>query len=228
MSALHNDHISAALDFVRANGLLVDSIVFDGALHRVPTADKPHAKDGAYRAHADAPASVWFLNWRTGVSDVWTAKEQGAWTKAERQAHAQRMEENRKAREAEQARVHAEAATKAQAIYAAAAACDSHPYLTAKGVTAVPGLKLHKVALVVPVYDEEGKIVSLQFIGEDGGKKFLTGGRKRGCFFAIGKDASKPLHIAEGLATALSIYEATGNPAKGIERELSLTLFNWC
>ena len=219
---------SAALDALRSAGLLLDAIVFDGALHRSSTADKPHAKDAAYIAHADPPVSVWWQNWRSGDSGTWTAKEQGKLTKTEREALTRRIAENRKAREAEQARVHAEAATKAQAIYAAAAACDSHPYLTAKGVTAVPGLKLHKVALVVPVYDEEGKIVSLQFIGEDGGKKFLTGGRKRGCFFAIGKDASKPLHIAEGLATALSIYEATGNPAKGIERELSLTLFNWC
>jgi len=194
-------------------GLAPGEIVIDGALHRCPTTDKPHGKDGAYIAHADAPASIWWQNWRTGHADTWTAKGQDKLTKAEREALTRRMTETRKAREAEQARVHAEAAAKAQAIYAAAAACEAHPYLTTKQVKAVPGLKLHKGALVVPVHDEGGKVVSLQFIGEDGTKRFLTDGRKRGCFFSIGgKDTTKPLLICEGLATGLSLHESVGLP----------------
>ena len=54
---------------------------------------------------------------------------------------------------------------------------------------------------------------SLQYIGADGDKRFLTGGRVTGCYFSIGsmKDAAA-LCIAEGFATGASIHEATGRP----------------
>jgi putative DNA primase/helicase len=207
------DVAAAALSVLREAGLLVDSIVFDGQLHRVPVDDKPRGKDGAYIAYADTPASAWWQNWRSGEAGTWTAKGQDKLTPAEREALARRMEENRRQREEEQARVHAEAATKAQAIYAAAADCPGHPYLERKGVRAAPGLKCHKGAVVVPLCGEGGKIASLQFIGADGAKRFLTGGRKKGCYFSIdGKDAGKPLLIAEGYATAASLHECLELP----------------
>jgi putative DNA primase/helicase len=43
---------------------------------------------------------------------------------------------------------------------------------------------------------------------QDGRKIFLTGGRKRGCYFAIGRPADV-LCVCEGYATAASIFEAT-------------------
>jgi hypothetical protein len=49
----------------------------------------------------------------------------------------------------------------------------------------------------------------LQFIGGEGDKRFLTCGRVRGCYFAIGEPDGS-LCIAEGFATAASIHEATG------------------
>ncbi|MDL2207153.1 DUF3987 domain-containing protein, partial [Desulfovibrio sp. OttesenSCG-928-M16] len=159
--------------------------------------------------------SIWWQNWRSGENGTWTAGKQDSWTAAEREAFARRKEENRKARETEQARVHAEAASKAQAIYSAAVDCSAHAYLTAKGVKPVSGLRVStnpKYAnLQVPVLNEQGKLVGLQFIGPDGGKKFLTGTCKKGAFFSIGgKDTESPLLIAEGLATALSLHECTG------------------
>lgn len=124
------------------------------------------------------------------------------------------MEEARKAREVEQARAHAEAAEKAQSIYTATTECTEHPYLHSKGVKAVPSLKIDKYgSLVIPLYDENGEIASLQFIDAEGYKRFLAGGRKKGCSFLIGDtDSGKPLVICEGLATGLSIYECTGFP----------------
>jgi len=93
------DHTIAALDALRSAGLLVDSISFDGVLHRVPTADKPNGKDGAYIAHGDAPASLWCKNWRSGEENTWSAKGADKLTAVEREALTRRMEENRKARE---------------------------------------------------------------------------------------------------------------------------------
>jgi putative DNA primase/helicase len=49
----------------------------------------------------------------------------------------------------------------------------------------------------------------LQFIDGEGNKRFLSGGRKRGCYFGIGQPQGK-ICIAEGYATAASIHEATG------------------
>lgn len=204
------ENMAAALSDMQGFGLLVDSIEPDGKLHRLGTEDKPRSKNGWYRAFPDG-RTVLYGDW-AGEDGKWTAKGENTMSASERAEFSRRMEETRKLREAEQTRIHAEAAEKAQAIYAAAVDCTEHPYLTAKGVKPVPGLKLYKGALVVPLYGEGGKVVSLQFIDADGNKRFLTGGRKKGCFFSIGKNADKPLAICEGLATGLSVYECTGFP----------------
>ena len=90
----------------------------------------------------------------------------------------------------------------------------SHPYLRAKQVGA-HGVLRHKDLLVVPLRDATGKLWSLQFIGADGQKRFLKGGRKVGCYHGIGKRPApgEPLCVCEGYATGASIHEATGHAA---------------
>ncbi|MDR3175779.1 MAG: DUF3987 domain-containing protein [Desulfovibrio sp.] len=221
MSALLQDDIAAAHVALHNAGLLVDSIEFDGALHRCGTIDKPDGKNGVYIAHADPPVSIWWQNWRSGESGTWTAKGQDKLTSAEREDLARRMRGNRKAHEAEQTSLHAEATAKAKSIYDAAEDCTEHPYLEHKGVQPVPELKvstdLKYNSLIVPVRDETGNLVSLQFISADEnadpGKRFLAGGRKKSCFFPIGgKSPDKPLLICEGLATGLSLHECLELP----------------
>ena len=56
-----------------------------------------------------------------------------------------------------------------------------------------------------------GKLWTLQTIGPDGTKLFRQGGRKRGCFYLLGK-LDGTIIIAEGFATAASIHEATALP----------------
>jgi putative DNA primase/helicase len=59
---------------------------------------------------------------------------------------------------------------------------------------------------------EGGELHSLQFIGPDGGKRFLTGGRVAGCYFSIGStQGAAALCIAEGFATGATIHQA-GHP----------------
>ncbi|NCB23836.1 MAG: hypothetical protein EOM56_13610, partial [Deltaproteobacteria bacterium] len=127
------------------------------------------------------------------------------------------MEENRRLQALEQARRQAETAKKAQRLYADATkmvAHGRHVYLADKGVQSVPGLKIsfRDNKLVVPLYDAEGQLVNLQFISEQGEKRFLSGGRKQGCVFPIGESADSPLLISEGLATGLSLHECLGYP----------------
>jgi putative DNA primase/helicase len=199
---ISQDVAAAALSALRDAGLIVDAIEFDGRMHRVPVQDKPRDRDGAYIAHADAPVTIWWTNWRSGEEGTWTAKGKDSWTPAEREAFARRVEADRHAREAEDRSRHAEAAAKAKIIYAAAVDCAGHAYLTRKGINPVPGLKVSTDpkydSLIVPVLSEQGAIVGLQFIlpvkPEDGrDKNFLSGTDKAGHFFSIGgKDASKP------------------------------------
>ena len=52
--------------------------------------------------------------------------------------------------------------------------------------------------------------LNLQFIGEAGSKRFLTGGRVKGCCSLIGEPGDV-VCIAEGFATGASVHEATGH-----------------
>lgn len=207
--------MTAALDafrqVVEAAGLRPGEIIADGVLHRCPTDGKPQGRDGAYALHLDSPPSGWYQNHRGGEVTRWTAKEERTLSPAERKALQARIEADRRQREEAQAKKYAEVAHEARRILAEALPCTAHPYLAAKGVKPCPGLLLSREKLIVPLHSpEDNAVVSLQFIGPDGGKLFLTGGRKRGCYFAIrGQDG--PLYICEGLATGLSIHEATGH-----------------
>ena len=96
----------------------------------------------------------------------------------------------------------------------------SHPYLIAKGITdeaVLNSIRQNSYKgqdnLLIPVIHEK-EIVSMQFIGADGDKKFISGGQVGGAYHLVG-DASKweeGLILAEGYATAASINQATGKP----------------
>lgn len=116
---------------------------------------------------------------------------------------------------------HTEARKQAHRIWhEAKPATDDHPYLVSKGIGS-HGLRLYHGGLTVAGFDCEGSLLaplrdfagqlhSLQFIGSDGTKRFLPGGRKSGLFYEVGHGRDS-LIIAEGFATGASIHEATGH-----------------
>ena len=63
---------------------------------------------------------------------------------------------------------------------------------------------------MVPLYDENSVLQSLQFINLTGEKKFLGGGRTKGCYYPIGEIPEKTLYVAEGFVTAATIQEIVG------------------
>lgn len=66
--------------------------------------------------------------------------------------------------------------------------------------------------LAVPARAPDGEIQSLQFVPPNGGKKLnLPGAGMAGSSLTIG--AEGPIHLAEGLATAAAIWQATGHRA---------------
>uniref|UniRef100_I2Q5E2 Toprim domain-containing protein n=1 Tax=Desulfovibrio sp. U5L TaxID=596152 RepID=I2Q5E2_9BACT len=183
----------------------------DGKLHRTGTASKPKGLDGAYVLHLDTPASGWWQNFRSGESWTWTADDSKRLTPEERDRLKARVEADKKARQEETARRNAEARTKALRILSATnPAPADHPYLVRKGIKPVGDIRVTDDGkLVLPVFDDHGEPMSLQFITDDGGKRFLTGGQIQRGLFPIPGDQG-PLSIAEGYASAATIYEATG------------------
>jgi putative DNA primase/helicase len=122
------------------------------------------------------------------------------------------IEAARQQRQIEQQQRHDDAANKARHIWSNAKTVteqNQHPYLVNKRIEP-HGLRLHSGALVVPIYSEDRRLVNLQLINPDGEKRFLYGGRKKGCFAVIGK-AGQVIQICEGYATAASLHESTGH-----------------
>ena len=85
-----------------------------------------------------------------------------------------------------------------------------HPYLARKHVQAhCAKHNKNTNTLLIPLYDIEGELWSVQYIDIDGNKRFLAGGRKKGCFCPIGT-LTDTIYLCEGFATAATIFEATG------------------
>ena len=206
--------IEAAFQAAMAQAGLIsrDAILADGRLHRFHVeGDAPGKRNGYYVLFSDGVPAAAFGSWRTGVKGTWCAKAQHDLTPAELAENRRRMDAARKAREAEDRAVKQAAQKKAATIWQASLpAPDNHPYLVKKGIRN-HGPRLSRGALVIPLRDGAGMLHSLQFIDGEGNKLFLLGGRKKGCYFAIG-NPSESLCIAEGYATGASIYESTGLP----------------
>lgn len=205
------DAIDQFAAFIASRGLIADRIEADGNLHRCKVeGGKSGRLDGAYGFHLDGLPAGWCINWKDALGvQTWAAKSERELTREERAAWRARAEAMRQQRQQEEAQRHAEAAQRAVHLLGLCKlATNEFPYLRIKGVNSY-GLYQLRQQLVVPVRDATGALCSLQFISPEGNKRFLTGGRKRGCYFAIGKP-ERVLCLAEGYATAASVFEATG------------------
>jgi phage/plasmid primase-like uncharacterized protein len=158
--------------------------------------------------HLDGIPAGYFKDWRAGISQTWCSREYKTLTQAEKEEYGARLTQIRAEREREEKERHEQARQRANEIWKQSNEVTTHPYLTGKQVKAF-GIKESRGNIVVPVYDD-GVIQSLQFIKPDGDKKFLAGGRKKGCYFVIWAKTDVIICITEGYATAVSIYEATG------------------
>ncbi len=187
-------------------------IIADGKLHRCHIeGDKPGTMNGWYVLYGDGIPGGAFGCWKRGISETWCAKPDKELTRAQREQNRRRMIEAYKVREVEETERRRAARNKALLIWKSSPpAPDSHLYLMKKGVKN-HGLRLHKGLLVIPMCDSGGNLHSLQFIDGAGNKRFLSGGRKKGCYFLIGSPVES-FCLAEGYATAASIYESTGLP----------------
>ena len=189
-----------------------DQIMADGKIHRFASNGKRSDDSGWYIFYPDGVATGAYGCWRTDLKGSWRADIGRSLTLAEEKAYQAKMDAARRERKREEARRHAEAREEAGVIWKASKPAPSdHPYLVKKGVNP-HGLRVHEGALIIPIR-EGAELHSLQFIGPDGHKRFLPGGRVSGCYFSIGRPTdAAALCICEGYATGASIHEATGYP----------------
>lgn len=206
-------------DAISASGLMApQTITLDGKIHRFRSGTKGQGghgdKTGWYIAFGDGIPAGRFGCWRSGLESSWRAEVGRAFSPAEEMAHTARMAEARAARDAEQARGREIASNNVDLIFSnAIGAAPEHPYLARKGIQPHGARITGDGRLVVPLYNHEGELCSLQYISDDGGKQYHPGGATKGCFTIIGttEDQSR-IYIAEGFATAATIHETTGRP----------------
>lgn len=191
-----------------------DEIIMDGVLRRFSTNGKPKDASGWYVAFDDGkgPAGGAFGDWRQGLESTWRADIGRELSPVEQMAHAARMRDLKAQREKELAMIRADASENAAALWEGAPlASDEHPYLQRKGISN-PGMRVAPDGRLIAPMFADSVITSLQYIDGDGAKRFLKGGKTGGAWWSIGGAMSSKVYICEGVATAASVFEATGKP----------------
>ena len=195
-----------------------DHPIMDGKRHRVPVeGGKKGALDGFYVGHLDGHPAGRIINNKTGTDITWKSKGYALsdQEKAKLQAEAaeklaQRAAEQDKLQEATAQRVGRQMADLVPVE-------QPTPYLQAKGIEAHAGVFTDREGqkTYIPAFDADGKQWTMQYIQEDGTKRFAKDSKKEGCFHPVGGmdalAAAPALVIAEGYATAASLSEGLGH-----------------
>ena len=166
---------------------------------------KQGTRNGAYTLHLDGCPAGYCQDFKTGLSQTWRS---GNGCQSVSYALIKQINETKQQREAEQRQKQAAAAEKAVYIWSRSkpiAKQSEHAYLINKRIQP-HGARLYGDALVIPIFNESDELVNLQFINRQGEKRFLSGGRKKGCFHIIGNLSERVL-ICEGYADGVSLYE---------------------
>jgi len=207
------------IDAMRSAGLEPpDEVLMDGKIHRFRSGTKGSPghgdKPGWYLVFGDGIPAGRFGCWRAGIEVTWRADVGRKLTEFEEMAHARRINESKVLREAAQERQHQVASETVEKIWlSGGAAHPDHPYLKRKGIQ-THGVRITGDGrLMVPLYDADGTLSTLQYIDEDGGKLYHPGGQTGGKFWMVGSlDEPGTLFVAEGFATAATIHETTDRP----------------
>jgi len=208
-----NEQAADAIRAVLTCDLHPQDIIFDGEIHRFHTGRGKRNKDGWYIFFdGDVPAGA-FGDWSEASTHTFTANIGRQLTALESMRNVQTIERARKKRDEERKKRAAAVAQVGIAEWEQAADASGHPYLNSKGVQA-HGLRQNDSGrLLIPAYDADNKLSSIQYINTSGGKQFKGGGAMRGCFYPIGDiGGARVVCIAEGFATAASVHEVTGYP----------------
>lgn len=198
-----------------AAGLKFDgSPIMDGSRYRVALVDdKRGEKNGVYIGHLDGHPAGYIKNFRTGVAMNWKSQGFSATDEEKAQLNAEAAEKLQ-AREAERAKEHDRIAARVQReLSSLLPPATLTPYQQSKGISIHKGVLTDREGsrTYIPAQDADGKTWTMQYIGEDGTKRFPKAGKKEGCFHVVGGVealAKAPvLAVGEGYATMTTAAE---------------------
>ena len=213
-----NNPIDEFTHAMQAVGLILNKhgVIDDGCIHQCKCPhDKANKKSGRYFLHSDGIANGAFGCYHeseTALANEWkSTAPTPTMSDAERKAYSERMARQQAEREAQTLQEQKDAQTACIELWGRGHdATSAHPYIERKGIRAY-GVKELNGALLVPMYDGKDNLCNIQFIQADGAKKFKTGAKKKGAYFAFGATDTKAVVICEGFATGASIAQATGH-----------------
>ncbi|ECK7706961.1 DUF5710 domain-containing protein [Campylobacter coli] len=229
-----NEVLTAFKSALENQGLIIEGLpIMDGKIHRVKTTnDKGRELSGAYNGFLDDYPAGFMQNFKTGIKENWKMpieKNQSNNIKNSQKLHEQ-IKKDQELREKEILTLQEKTALKLENEYNNARWANSnHAYLKKKGFDENFYLKQdNKGSLLIPLKDENGKLWSVQRIFTNGDKIIGVirtkeekeqgieySARKSGCFHIIGAknlESCKEFLIAEGFATAATIYKSTNKP----------------
>jgi len=188
-----------------------ERIIDDGVLHRFNINRKA---SGWYVLHGGGFYAGAFGDWSKDIKAKWHQDSDKKYAMSNEEK--QRMEAAKNRREQGRRRLQICAANRACDILDVwARPVKSHAYAEKKRVNiAKIGLSVYQKKLVIPIVDSISRLVNLQLIDKDGTKKFLYGGKIKGCYHEIGQmyGYKEKLFICEGWATGMSLHHHFGEP----------------
>lgn len=209
--------------FLKSLGCVIsgEHPVMDGKPHRISVEGEKYsanAGSGFYVGHLDGHPAGYAKNNKTGHEENWKAKGY-VLDKEEKARLAAEAAAKLKQREAELARRQEHAAQRvATQVAKLVPILHPTPYMIAKGLEPQPGALTDKDGrkTYLPAIDANGKQWTMQYVREDGTKRFAKNSRKDGCFHVVGHgldDLAKApvIVIAEGYATAATLRQTLGH-----------------
>lgn len=193
-----------------------DAIHIDGKIHRFRAGTKGSGgrgdKTGWYICFPDGVPAGRFGCWRAGIELSWKANLGRQLSPAEEMAITRRMEEARAERDADLERDRNIISIVVDKIWSEGlGASPDHPYLKRKGIGPNGARVTGDGRLMVPAYDQDGTINSIQYIDPNGVKSYHQGGQAKNSFWVLGNiSKDETFYISEGFATAATIHEVTG------------------
>lgn len=216
----YHEAISDFLAFMRTEGVeVVDTGSFiaeitSGEVIRFDCAgDKRNSKNGWAKLYLDDRPAGAFGNWRAGINRRWTSGTANELSAEERRKLRAEWDQKKIERERIQREAQEEATRDAAGLWRMArAASADHPYIARKKLDPAP-LRQDGETLLVPMFDDDGRLWNLQRIKPDGEKRFLFGARVDGLFTVLGDfTGNRDVVIGEGYATMDSVHQASGLP----------------
>lgn len=205
-----------------AEGLTPPDTIIPGKLHRFPGKRKgPSNKSGWSILFEDLKGGS-FGDFSSDLDIDWQIHGDEKYSPEEREIFRQRCTAERELRTKEQQQRYAASVAKAKELLNSATGdISTHPYAVLKKVALGSLIKRGAWpqrgwydALLIPLYDKNGEIRTLQAINIDSEKNLLKDGLKKGCFYPFGKiRGADKVFIGEGVATVAAVYDATNTPA---------------